>query len=68
MDSALIGTLEADGTFFATSDGTYDGHYTSFDFDGIITPEGISGMLIIGADTELSGGQVIVYQIELLFM
>jgi hypothetical protein len=59
--------LEAGGFFFATGDGTYAGYSTNFIFDGVITPDGISGMLIIGADGGLPGGEAIVYEIELTF-
>ncbi len=65
--SEVTGTLEEDGTFSATGDGSYSGYSTSYTFNGTITPGGISGMLSIGDDGGLPGGEAIVYEIELTF-
>lgn len=65
--SEVTGTLEEDGTFSAMGDGSYSGYSTSYTFNGTITPGGISGMLSIGDDGGLPGGEAIVYEIELTF-
>jgi hypothetical protein len=63
----LTGTLADTGFFFAIGDGTYAGYSTNLRIDGNITPDGISGTLNIGSDGGLSGGEAIVYEIELTF-
>lgn len=66
--SELTGTLGADGTFIATSEGTYDGFPTTFILDGYVTPEGIFGVLTVGNEGGLPGGLAIIYYMLLLFM
>ena len=65
--SELTGILETDGTFSVGVGDTYAGYLTTYIFNGTITPDGISGMLIIGADGSLPGGQAIWFHIVLLF-
>ncbi len=63
----LTGTLAEDGTFSATGSGTYSGYSVNVIFNGIITLEGINGMLIVGSSGGLPGGLAIWFLIALLF-
>jgi hypothetical protein len=63
----LTGFLQEDGTFSTSSIGTYSGYSVEVIFDGIITPEGINGMLIVGSSGGLPGGLAIWFHIALLF-
>ncbi len=64
----LTGTLEGDGTFSARGFGGYFDYSVEVIFNGIITPEGISGMLIVGSGGALPCcGQPISFDIALLF-
>ena len=67
MSTPLTGTLEADGTFSATGFGTYSGYSVNVIFNGLITAEGINGMLIVGSGGDLPGGLAIWFLIALLF-
>ncbi len=64
----LMGPYDSsNGTFIATGGGTYAGFLTTFIFNGYITPEGLFGLLTIGADGGLPGALAIVYLFVLLF-
>jgi hypothetical protein len=63
----LIGTLEENGTFSARGYGGYFDYSVEVIFNGVITPEGISGMLIVGSGGALPCcGQPISFDIALL--
>ncbi len=64
----LTGPPEEDGTFSARGYGDYFDYSVEVIFNGIITPEGISGMLIVGSGGALPCcGQPISFDIALLF-
>ena len=64
----LTGTPETDGTFSARGYGAYFDYSVEVIFDGIITPEGISGVLVVGSGGALPCcGQPISFDIALLF-
>ncbi len=64
----LTGTPETDGTFSARGYGAYFDYSVEVIFNGIITPEGISGVLVVGSGGALPCcGQPISFDIALLF-
>jgi hypothetical protein len=56
---------ENGGTFTASVTAPYRGYTTTWTFEGVVTAgQGIRGVLTIGGDGKLPGGQPIVYNVE----